>query len=58
MEETYKGTLITPMGNINGKLTIITNDNNISGYIEAMGKKNVLQNITKNDNIYEFSGTI
>lgn len=39
MDGTYKVNLQTKMGNIDAKVKLITNGNELSGYIEVMGNK-------------------
>ena len=40
MDGIYEMNIKTPMGNINAKVRLVTNGNELSGYIEAMGKRN------------------
>lgn len=58
MEGIYKSTIKTPMGNIEGKLILKTNGNNVSGSIEAMGMKSCFTNGIVNGSTCKFSGTI
>ena len=40
LDGTYKVSLNSPIGPINGNITLITNGNNVQGIIETMGMKN------------------
>lgn len=40
MDGLYELNIQTPMGNIASKVKLVTNGNNLSGYIEALGKRN------------------
>ena len=52
----YSSTLNTPMGAINGTITLNTNGNNVQGTIETMGMKNQFMGIKTKDNECKFSG--
>jgi hypothetical protein len=48
--------LNTPMGAINGKITLLTNGNNVSGILETMGMKNNFSGIKTKENECNFKG--
>lgn len=58
MDGLYEMNIKTPMGNIQAKVKLITNGNNLSGYIEAMGKRNDFSGGRVNGNNFMISGSI
>ncbi len=58
MDGLYELSAKTPMGVIKGILKLITNGNNLSGYIEVMGNKNEFCNGIVNGNKFMMSGNI
>ena len=52
----YASSLNTPMGAINGTITLITNGNNVQGTIETMGMKNQFQGMKTKENECAFKG--
>lgn len=58
MDGLYEMNIKTPMGNIQAKVKLITNGNNLSGYIEAMGKRNDFSGGKVNGNNFMISGSI
>lgn len=52
----YKSSLNTPMGAINGTITLISNGNNVQGIIETMGMKNNFIGVKTKENEASFSG--
>lgn len=45
LDGTYKVSLNTPIGSINGTIKLISNGNNIQGILETMGMKNTFNGI-------------
>lgn len=58
MDGIYEMNIKTPMGNITSKVKLITNGNNLSGYIEAMGKRNEFSGGKVSGNNFIISGNI
>lgn len=58
MEEFYQGSMLTPMGKIQGKMMFKTGENGLEGYIEVNGMKSYFKNGTVENQTYLFSGTI
>ena len=56
MDGLYEFNIKSPMGNIKGMLKLTTNGNNLSGYIEVMGKRNEFTNGTINGNNFSLKG--
>lgn len=52
----YKSSLNTPMGAINGTITLMSRGNNVEGIIETMGMKNTFNGLRVNENQCKFSG--
>lgn len=52
----YSASINTPMGAINGAITLITKGNNAEGFIEIMGMKNKFKGMMMKPNIAKFSG--
>lgn len=52
----YKSSLNTPMGAINGTITLMSKGNNVEGIIETMGMKNTFNGLRVNENQCKFSG--
>ena len=52
----YRLAIQTPMGPIDGKVTLKSNGNNLMGTLECMGMKNSFNNGTVNGNQCSFSG--
>jgi len=52
----YSASLNTPMGNINGTITLVSSRNDVQGIIELMGMKNSFNGTRSNDNECSFSG--
>lgn len=48
----------TPMGEIKGNLKLVTSGNELSGYIETMGKRNNFSGGRVNGNRFSISGNI
>ena len=46
----YTSSLNTPMGVINGMITLSTNGNNVQGTVEIMGMKNQFQGMKTKEN--------
>lgn len=58
MDGIYEMNIKTPMGNINSKVKLITNGNDLSGYIDAMGKRNEFSGGKVNGNNFMISGSL
>ena len=58
MDGLYEMNIKTPMGNIQAKVKLITNGNNLNGYIEAMGKRNEFSGGSVNGNNFSMSGKL
>lgn len=58
MDGIYEMNIKTPMGNINAKVKLITNGNNLSGYIETMGKRSEFSGGRVNGNTFMISGSL
>ncbi len=58
MDGLYEFNIQTPMGNIKALVQLITNGNNLSGYIDVMGKRNQFNNGTVNGNNLSLNGKI
>lgn len=52
----YSSSLNTPMGAINGTITLKSNGNNVQGIIETMGMKNNFQGFKNSENECSFKG--
>lgn len=52
----YASSLNTPMGAINGNITLKSNGNNVQGILETMGMKNNFQGAKTKENECEFKG--
>ncbi len=52
----YTSSLNTPMGAINGTITLATNGNNVQGTIETMGMRNQFQGMKTKENECTFKG--
>lgn len=52
----YSSSLNTPMGAINGVITLNTNGNQVSGTIETMGMKNQFKGMKTKENECQFKG--
>lgn len=52
----YGCSLNTPMGAINGTITLMSNGNNVQGILETMGMKNNFQGRKANENECDFKG--
>lgn len=58
MDGLYEMMVKTPMGELRGNLKLITNGNNLSGYLETMGKKHEFSGGSVNGNRCTLSGSI
>lgn len=56
MDGLYEFNIKSPMGNMKGLIKLITNGNNLSGYIEVMGKRNEFNNGTISGNTLSLKG--
>lgn len=53
----YRASINTPMGAINGVITLMTNqDNSVQGIVEMMGMKNSFKGTKVQENVAKFSG--
>lgn len=52
----YASSLNTPIGAINGTITLMSRGNNVQGIIETMGMKNSFQGMRIGENEAKFSG--
>lgn len=52
----YGCSLNTPMGAINGTITLMCNGNNVQGILETMGMKNNFQGMKTKENECSFKG--
>ncbi len=52
----YSSSLNTPMGAINGTITLMSNGNNVQGIIETMGMRNNFVGIKTKENEATFKG--
>lgn len=52
----YSSSLNTPMGAINGTITLMSNANNVQGIIETMGMRNQFNGTKTKDNECTFNG--
>lgn len=58
MDGLYEFNIQTPMGNMKALVKLITNGNNLSGYVEVMGKRNEFNNGRVNGNQLSLVGKI
>lgn len=58
MDGIYEVAVRTPMGEIKGNVKLITSGNELSGYIETMGKKNNFSGGKVSGNGFTISGNI
>lgn len=58
MDGLYEVAVKTPMGEIKGNVKLITNGNELSGYIETMGKRNNFSGGRVSGNKFTISGNI
>jgi len=58
MDGIYETNINTPMGNINGRVTLKTNGDNISGVLDVMGSKNQLDGGKVKGNQCYFKGNM
>lgn len=58
MDGLYEISLKTPMGEIKGNVELATSGNELSGYIETMGKRNNFSGGKVNGNKFTISGNI
>ena len=58
MDGLYEIIIKTPMGEIKGNVKLITRGNELSGYIETMGKRNDFSGGEVNGNKFTISGNI
>lgn len=54
----YKATVNTPLGNINGTITLVSNGNNVQGILETMGMKNDFYGAKISNNTCKFIGDL
>ncbi len=52
----YSSSLNTPMGAINGTITLMSNGNNVQGIIETMGMRNNFVGVKTKENEASFKG--
>ncbi len=52
----YSSSLNTPMGAINGTITLMSNGNNVQGMIETMGMRNTFTGTKTKENECAFTG--
>lgn len=52
----YASSLNTPMGAINGTITLMSKGNNVQGIIETMGMRNSFQGMKIGENEAKFTG--
>ena len=58
MDGLYEFNIQSPMGNIKALAKLITNGNNLSGYVDVMGKRNEFNNGTVNGNNLSLQGKL
>lgn len=58
MDGLYEISIKTPMGEIKGNVKLVTNGNELSGYIETMGKRNDFSGGRVNENKFTISGNV
>lgn len=58
MDGLYEIAMKTPMGEIKGNVKLVTSGNELSGYIETMGKRNNFSGGRVNRNRFSISGNI
>ncbi len=58
MDGLYEIAMKTPMGEIKGNVKLVTSGNELSGYIETMGKRNNFSGGRVNGNRFSISGNI
>ena len=56
LDGTYVGSVETPMGKVNGKVSIFTRGNTASGILEVMGMKSEFTNGKVEGNVCTFKG--
>ena len=56
MDGLYEFNIKSPMGNIKALVKLITNGNNLSGYIDVLGKRNEFKNGIVNGNNLSLNG--
>lgn len=52
----YSASINSPMGPINGVVTLMSKGNNAEGFIEIMGMKNVFKGMKIKEDVAKFSG--
>ena len=58
MDGLYEFNIKSPMGNIKALFKLITNGNNLSGYVDVMGKRNEFNNGSISGNNLSLKGKI
>lgn len=58
LDGTYSTSLNTPMGNMNGMITLITNGNSVQGIIEVMGSKSSFSGVKVSNDKCTFNGNL
>lgn len=58
LDGTYNTSLDTPMGKINGMITLVTNGNSVQGIIEVMGSKSSFNGVKVSNDKCTFNGNI
>lgn len=58
LDGTYNISLNTPIGALNGQITLITNGNNVQGIVETMGMKNSFNGSKISNDKCKFSGNL
>ena len=58
MDGLYELNIKTPMGNLASKVKLVTNGNELSGYIETLGKKNEFSGWKVSGNNFFISGAM
>ena len=58
MDGLYEFNIKSPMGNIKALVKLITNGNNLSGYVDVMGKRNEFNNGSISGNNLSLKGKI
>lgn len=58
LDGTYNISLNTPLGGINGKLSLFSNPTSVEGVIEVMEMKNSFKGSKLSDNMCQFSGNL
>jgi hypothetical protein len=58
MNGSFKISLSTPLGTKKGTISFIDENGSVSGYIDALGSKNLFKDVKTSGDSFEFKGTL